>query len=81
MQLRRAISQDEFESTTEADRCKLLWCAALKLQWDLAFPSGRARPDPTALGWFGTKDFHTVCALADVDADAVLARFELRVTR
>ena len=73
--------------------CRRIWCAVLLGEWRAVFieerPRGGVAPwkgrgggrnprDMTALRWFGSRDFHMVCALAGFDGAAVLARFRAR---
>lgn len=73
--------------------CRRIWCAVLLGEWRAVFieerPRGGVAPwkgrgggrnprDMTALRWFGSRDFHMVCALAGFDGAAVLDRFRAR---
>lgn len=65
--------------------CKALWVAVLAEQWRAAFypyegvDGPRLRRDAAA--WFGTRDFHMVCALAGFDGPAVHERFRVQWAR
>jgi hypothetical protein len=72
--------------------CRQLWCEVMLIMWRDVFPerpvaayhnivsngppSGAVHR--TALLWFGSRDFHMVCALAGLDGSAVLDRFRAR---
>lgn len=71
--------------------CRRIWCAVLLSEWRAVFLADRPRggvapirgrrgraghPDMAALRWFGSRDFHMVCALAGFDGMAVLDRFQ-----
>ncbi len=73
--------------------CRRIWCAVLLGEWRAVFIEDRPRHgaapwkgrgggrnprDMTALRWFGSRDFHMVCALAGFDGMAVLDRFRAR---
>lgn len=61
----------------EARACRALWCAVIQEQLRLALlrrPSAldRAYEIRAARGWFGSRDFYQVCALAGLDGGWVL---------
>jgi hypothetical protein len=64
----------------DADACQQLWCAALLtcirsavgLLPDDVNGSGHSRP--VGSSWIGSRDFHTMCALAGVDGEACVYR-------
>ncbi|SNT76437.1 hypothetical protein [Paracoccus seriniphilus] len=69
------------EHITEDD-CRELWCAVLAEAWREAFTtSTTATPRDIAVArrWFGSRDFHTVCALAGLDGDYVMCGFRAAV--
>lgn len=66
----------------DAGDCRDLWCAVLRLQWDAIFDPLQHNEAPQwmtqARAWFGGRDFKMVCALAGLDAGAVMDRFRAR---
>lgn len=61
----------------EAEPCRALWLRCLSQHWDAAL----GEPDygvsvGEARRWIGTADFFTVCALCDLDGQAVLERYQ-----
>lgn len=63
--------------------CRNLWCAVLAAMWDLATRPCRRDSRSEIEGareWFGSRDFHMVCALAGFDGMAVLERYRGGVT-
>ncbi|MDB6177921.1 hypothetical protein PAF17_10455 [Paracoccus sp. Z330] len=61
------------------DACRSLWCAVLVGAWREAFstsPKATRKDLAAARRWFGSGDFHTVCALAGFDGDHILGGFE-----
>ncbi|MBC7154576.1 MAG: hypothetical protein H5U19_08195 [Rhodobacteraceae bacterium] len=55
--------------------CRDLWCAVLMEQIELALSPKRADRKSeisAARGWLGSRDFFTICALANVDGAFVL---------
>lgn len=76
----------------EVDECRALWAAVLLECWltaamapRLAVPGAdklkdsRERNRAECRDWFGSPDFHLVCAFIGFDSDAVLAAFRAGV--
>lgn len=76
----------------EVDECRALWAAVLLECWltaatpvRLAVPGAdklkdqRERDRAECCDWFGSPDFHLVCAFIGFDSDAVLAAFQAGV--
>ncbi|MDN5789037.1 hypothetical protein [Pseudorhodobacter sp.] len=69
--------------------CRALWASVLLVQWSDAFPESRVtkrgggafgrRSRDYACDWFGSRDFHQVCALAGLDGSSVMSRFHARL--
>lgn len=78
------------EARIEARACRHLWCAVLLAQYETVFPGKFSRKTykpkhwetttvMAAKRWFGSRYFETVCALAGVDHDFVLDKFNSRL--
>lgn len=72
-----ALSRDcSAISLRDAEAARALWCAVLMEQWVLATdpnPSDDEEEVIKARRWFGSKWFYRVCALAGVEAEAILS--------
>lgn len=65
-----------------AQDCRALWQSVLAEQWRAAFQPYDSRVGQLlreqAASWFGSRDFHLVCALAGFDGPAVYERFRVK---
>ena len=68
------------DSDVDAVACRALWCALIWDQWKIAMSPDdqflKATEVCNARRWFGSKDFYIVCALAGIDAEYVMDRFD-----
>jgi hypothetical protein len=83
----RPLFDPPIEAVGEAEEicpsaCRALWLGVLNQQFELLARPSSADKDHEirkARLWFGSKDFHMVCALAGLDSHWVLVNVRLRL--
>lgn len=87
LDLVRTVEPGEFSPDPDVVACRNLWRAVLLTQWQAVFSPSQsmtlqkqsAALDARAQAWFGGSGFQEVCALADVDADQVMAEYRRKL--
>ncbi len=71
---------EETECNPEA--CRALWCAVIAEQLSMALSPRQIHGDndvARARGWFGSRDFHSVCSLIGLDGHWVNAQVQIKI--